>query len=112
VHHVFPRQLLKSRGKGRGEYNQIANYAFTQDAINIKIGSKSPHQYFADVQAQCGGAPLKLGGIDQREELQANLAAHCLPDAVLSMTVEDYPEFLVQRRALMAAKIRNYYLSL
>lgn len=112
VHHVFPRQLLKSKGKGRGEYNQIANYAFTQDAINIKIGSRSPHLYFADVLAQCDGAPLKLGGIDRLEELRTNLAAHCLPDAVQSMTVDDYPQFLAQRRALMAQKIRSYYTSL
>ena len=112
VHHIFPRKLLKSKGKGRSEYNQIANYAYTQDAINIKIGSKSPHLYFADVVAQCEGAPLKLGGLDHADELQANLAAHCLPPEVLSMTVEDYPQFLVQRRALMAEKIRRYYLSL
>jgi hypothetical protein len=112
VHHVFPRQLLKSKGKGRSEYNQIANYAFTQDAINIKIGSRSPHLYFADVLAQCDGALVKLGGIDRLDELHANLAAHCLPDAVLSMTVDDYPLFLVQRRALMAQKIQGYYQSL
>ena len=112
VHHIFPRKLLKSKGKGRSEYNQIANYAYTQDAINIKIGSKSPHLYFADVVAQCEGAPLKLGGIDHADELQANLAAHCLPDGVKSMTFEDYPQFLAQRRALMAEKIRRYYQSL
>lgn len=112
VHHIFPRQLLKASGKSRGDYNQIANYAFTQDAINIQIGSKSPHVYFAAVKAQCEGQPLKLGGINHVDELHANLAANCLPDTVLCMTVEDYPQFLVDRRALMAEKIRRYYLSL
>lgn len=112
VHHIFPRKLLKSKGKGRSEYNQIANYAYTQDAINIKIGSKSPHLYFADVVAQCEGEPLKLGGIDHADELHANLTSHCLPPKMVSMTVEDYSRFLVERRSLMAEKIRSYYLSL
>ncbi len=112
IHHIFPRQLLKNAGLGRTDYNQIANYAFTQDAINIKIGSKSPHVYLADVQAQCQGQALKLGGIDQLDELHANLAANSLPESVLTMTVADYPQFLTERRALMAAKIKAYYFSL
>ncbi|WP_198320859.1 GmrSD restriction endonuclease domain-containing protein [Azohydromonas aeria] len=112
VHHIFPRKLLKDAGKTRTEYNQIANYAFMQDSINIKIGSKSPDVYFAGVMAQCEGQPLKLGSIDHIENLHANLNANCLPHDVVKMTVADYPEFLSMRRALMARKIRTYYESL
>ncbi|MBV7456175.1 DUF262 domain-containing protein [Acidovorax sp. sif1233] len=112
VHHIFPRQLLKANGKGRGDYNQIANYAYTQDAINIKIGSRSPHLYFANAQAQCQGEPLILGGIDQHEELIENLRANCVPTAAMTMTASNFPEFLAQRRVLMASKIRDYYQAL
>ncbi len=112
VHHIFPRQLLKSNGMSRGDYNQIANYAFTQDAINIKIGSRSPHSYLADVTAQCEGATPKLGGIQSRDELIANLRANCIPETTLDMTAADFSEFLPQRRLLMANKIRDYYRSL
>jgi len=112
VHHIFPRQMLKDAGKTRSEYNQIANYVYTQDSINIKIGSKSPHVYFADVLAQCNGGALKYGAIISREALAENLAANCLPESVLTMTKDDYPEFLRQRRRLMAQKIRAYYFGL
>jgi len=112
VHHIFPRQMLKEAGKSRAEYNQIANYVYTQDAINIKIGSKSPHVYFADVLAQCNGGVLKYGAITSREVLAENLHANCLPESVLTMTKDDYPEFLRQRRRLMAQKIKAYYFGL
>lgn len=112
VHHIFPKQLLKSEGKSRAEYNQIANYAYTQDAINIKIGSKSPHVYFADVVAQCNGGPLKYGSIDSQAQLDANLLANCLPASAVNMSTADFPDFLRQRRKLMAEKIRAYYFGL
>lgn len=112
VHHIFPRQLLKASGKSRGDYNQIANYAFTQDDINIKIGSRPPEQYFADVVAQCESKAPKLGGIDDHGDLLGNLAQNCLPAAALNMKVDAFADFLVQRRELMAVKIRDYYFSL
>lgn len=112
VHHVFPKQLLKAAGKTRAEYNQIANYAYTQDAINIKIGSQSPHDYFGHVLKQCDGGPLKYGAIDNLALLHENLKAHCVPAAALTMAAPDFPEFLRQRRKLMAEKIKAYYFSL
>lgn len=30
----------------------------------------------------------------------------------MNMEIEDYPEFLIQRRKLMAQKIKNYYFNL
>jgi hypothetical protein len=112
VHHIFPRQMLKDAGKSRSEYNQIANYVYTQDSINIKIGSKSPHVYFSEVAAQCEGGPLKYGAISSQEMLQENLSSNCVPWGVMSMSTDEYPEFLRQRRKLMAEKIKAYYFSL
>ncbi len=45
VHHIFPREYLKSHGMQRGEYNQVANYVYTQTEINIAIGKKAPNEY-------------------------------------------------------------------
>ncbi len=109
IHHIFPRDLLKRAGLTRSQYNQIANYAYTQEEINIKIGNKPPRAYFADILAQCSGGPLKVGAIADAGTLKANLAANCVPEAIVDMDVAQFDEFLKQRRELMAVKIRNYY---
>jgi hypothetical protein len=46
IHHIFPRDYLKKQGLTRGKYNQIANYTMMQSAINTRVGSGSPAQYF------------------------------------------------------------------
>lgn len=109
IHHIFPRDLLKKAGLTRSQYNQIANYAYTQEEINIKIGNKPPRAYFADIQAQCSGGPMKYGAITDADTLKTNLAANCVPDSIVDMDVEQFDGFLKRRRELMAAKVRAYY---
>ena len=109
IHHIFPRDLLKKAGLTRSQYNQIANYAYTQEKINIKIGNKPPRAYFADIQAQCSGGPMKYGAIADADTLKANLAANCVPESIMDMDVGQFDDFLSQRRQLMAGKIRGYY---
>jgi len=109
IHHIFPRDLLKKAGLTRSQYNQIANYAYTQEEINIKIGNKPPRAYFADIQAQCSGGSMKYGAISDADTLKANLAANCVPEAIMDMDVEQFDEFLKRRRELMAAKVMAYY---
>lgn len=65
-----------------------------------------------DVVAQCSGQPAKLGGTDRHDDLLVNLVANCVPESALTHTVADFEDFLTERRALMASKIRSYYLSL
>jgi hypothetical protein len=109
IHHIFPRDLLKKAGLTRSQYNQIANYAYTQEEINIKIGNKPPRAYFADIQAQCSGGPMKYGAIADADTLKVNLAANCVPEVIKDMDVEQFDDFLKRRRELMAAKVRVYY---
>ena len=94
------------------EYNQIANYAYTQEEINIKIGNKPPRAYFADIHAQCSGGLMKYGAIADADTLKANLAANCVPEEIVDMDLAQFDDFLKRRRELMAAKIRIYYQSL
>jgi Uncharacterized conserved protein len=109
VHHLFPRNYLKQQGLQRGQYNQIANYAVAQSEINIAIGDKPPKVYFATLLDQVTGGPKKLGGITDQQQLLDNLRAHCIPEGVFNSMADDYDEFLIERRKLMAFKIRDYF---
>jgi hypothetical protein len=111
VHHLFPRNHLKGKGMSKGRYNQIANYALAQSEINIAIGDKAPEVYFRQLVEQCQGGPRKYGGITDLDELKANLTMNCIPDAMLTGGL-DYDLFLVERRRLMAAKVKGYFHSL
>jgi len=109
VHHVFPRNYLKSQGLARGKYNQIANYALMQSEINIAIGAKPPSIYFAELQAQCRTGAAKYGGICNRDELEENLRQHCIPIEIFGSLADDYESFLIERRRLMSARMKGYF---
>jgi len=111
-HHIFPRSYLRKNLKNRKDYNQIANFSYTQQEININIGSKSPKEYLSEVLKQCKGGPLKYGNIADINTLKENLRQNCIPESVIDMTVGEYDKFLEERRILMAQKIKNYYQSL
>jgi len=109
IHHIFPKEYLKVRYNSRHDYNQIANFVYAQTEINIRVGKKAPKDYLQEVQEQCNGGNLKYGGIQNLEELYKNLEQHCIPDKIFEMTLDDYYDFLEQRRKLMAKKIERYY---
>jgi hypothetical protein len=109
IHHIFPKSFLKQKGHLRGSYNQIGNYVYMQQEINIKIGAKGPDVYFNEVKEQCNGGRKLYGSIDGEKELKENLAAHCIPQSVFDASIERYEDFLIERRSLMAAKIKEYY---
>jgi len=112
IHHIFPRDYLKKSGMKRGDYNQIANYVYMQSEINIKIGNKAPKDYFDGIAAQCNGGAIQYGAICEMDALKDNLQMNCIPDTIFEMKLNDYEEFLRQRRLLMAEKMRLYYLAL
>ncbi len=112
VHHLFPREYLKKQGMQRGQYNQVANYVYTQSEVNIKIGKRSPADYFMQVQEQCNGGVLQHGGITEMSDLLVNMKENCIPLSIFEMTYENYQNFVLERRALIAEKIRKYYESL
>ncbi|MEO7967093.1 MAG: hypothetical protein ABIT38_24605, partial [Gemmatimonadaceae bacterium] len=80
-----------------------------QSEINIAIGDKAPEKYFAELAAQCSGGKKSYGGITERQELEDNLNAHCLPTSFLHGEVANYDDFLQERRRLMALKIKKWY---
>ena len=113
VHHIFPKEYLKQSGvTDKSRYNQVANYAFLDTGVNISIGKKAPHEYFAAALAQCETGGIEVGTITVTEDFWANLKTNCIPNDIVQMSAEDYPMFLQKRRTMMAAKIRDYYYSL
>ncbi|MEY4806795.1 MAG: hypothetical protein RLZZ206_1184 [Cyanobacteriota bacterium] len=105
-HHVFPRKFLQRGGASRSSYNQIANFVMTQSEINIAIGDKAPEVYFAELREQVNGGSKRYGGITDAAELRANLVMNCVPISILVGESLNYDDFLVERRLLMAEKIR------
>lgn len=112
IHHIFPRNYLKKEGHTRGSFNQIANYVYMQQEINIKVGTKAPEVYFGEIIKQCNGEGKYYGGIDTMKELKENLKTHCIPESIFEMNIDHYEGFLQERRKLMAAKIKEYYFGL
>lgn len=112
IHHLFPKKYLTKHGVPQAQYNQIANYVFLQQEINIKISDDAPKIYMDAVLNQCSTKQPVYGGIVDVEILRQNLEQNCIPEGFERMEIEDYPEFLVKRREIMAKKIRNYYESL
>lgn len=113
VHHIFPKAYLKRNGiDARGRYNQVANYTYLDTQVNKAIGDKAPHDYFGIILEQCKTKDVEIGNITDEEELAVNLAENAIPADVIHMDVNDYDNFLAERRKLMAAMIEKYYKSL
>ena len=112
IHHVYPSNYLKKHGLPRSRYNQIANYVMMQGEINIAIADSAPATYFSRLREQCENQTTYYGGITDPDQLRDNLATHCIPPGMETASVENYDEFLQERRSLMASKIRDYYTTL
>jgi hypothetical protein len=117
IHHTFPYDYLKHNGKAdRIEYSQIANFVYMEKSTNIQIGKMKPSEYMATVldQARTGKLDKKhpIGKILDTEKLAKNLKQNCIPKGFESMSVEDYDNYLRERRKLMVRKIEKYYKSL
>ncbi len=112
VHHIFPKEYLKSNGFSKNLYNQDANYAYLDTQVNKSIGKKAPCEYFAEAFKQCETKEITCGSITDIDILKANLSANCIPIEACNMTYADYESFLEKRRELMAKKIKHFYYSL
>ena len=111
IHHIFPKEYLKNNGfSDINQYNQVANYTYLDTPINIIIGKKAPNEYLPTILKQCKEQKDSL--FKSEEDFFINLQKNCIPKTTIQMTAKDYPEFLKERRKLMATKIKEYYESL
>ncbi len=94
-HHLFPKAYLRSLGYTDSKINQMANYAYIDWKDNMDILDDAPSVYYPII---CDGrTPEEI--IRMEEE-------NALPHGWETM---DYEEFLVKRRKLMAAKIKEVF---
>lgn len=113
VHHIFPRDFLKKQfGLKRSEYNQVANYVYTQQEINIAIGNEPPEKYMAKIIKQCRGGEVTYGNILDINDLKMNLIENAIPLGFLDEEPFEYENFLLERRKAIALKLKHYYFSL
>ena len=94
-HHLFPKAYLKAHGYTDAKINQMANYAFIDWKDNMDILDDAPSIYY----------PVACEGKSQEEILHME-QENALPHGWENMPYED---FLVERRKLMAAKIKQAF---
>jgi hypothetical protein len=109
VHHVHPKNYLKSQGRGRVEYNEVADFLLAQSETSIAMGDKPPEKYFAELVARCDVDKKKHAGIRCPPELKANPRVHYLPLSLLDGAVLGCDVFLAERRTLVAKKIGDWF---
>lgn len=95
-HHIFPKHYLESIGYDDDrDRNQIANFTYLDYQTNVDISDKPPADYV-------GGYREKLG----EERYKLACSQNALPEGFENM---EYPEFLAQRRLLMAQIVKKAY---
>jgi hypothetical protein len=112
IHHIFPKDFLKRHGLSQNKYNQIANYVYMQSEINIKVGNRSPKDYMELLRSQIKSGNRLISGHSSEVELIENLKMNAIPVNFDNYGIEEYDDFLLERRKLMALKIHDYYYSL
>jgi len=96
-HHLYPKAYLRDTLQitDTRDTNQIANFTVVEWGDNIKISDKPPIEY----------APILASRFNDRE-LERMYYWHALPDNWETLS---YPDFLRQRRILMAKVMQDAY---
>lgn len=91
-HHIFPKAMLKGRFTAR-EADDISNMAFIGGKTNRQISDKPPIAYFTQLIEKSGTAPFE---------------AQCIPTDPRLLEVDQYKDFLQERRALIAKRLNLF----
>ena len=95
-HHIFPKHYLEGIGYDDDrDRNQIANFTYLDYQTNVDISDKPPADYVGRYREKLGEEGYKLACVQ-----------NALPEGFENM---EYPEFLVQRRLLMAQIVKKAY---
>lgn len=84
VHHIFPKARLYERGYKRPETNSLANFCFLTSKCNKMISARLPEDYFRKVA------------------VKGSLESQWIPEDEHLWRIENYREFLEERRRLLA----------
>ena len=86
VHHIFPKSLLGKKGYKGPQVNALGNFCFQTKNTNLKISNRSPEDYFPEIEASHPGA----------------LASQWIPNDPKLWKIDNYLDFLEERRKLLA----------
>jgi hypothetical protein len=112
IHHIFPKQYLINNNFDLKQYNQVANFVYTEQATNIKVGKLPPVEYCTKVKEQIKDGVIDISTIDNEQLMAKNFEMNDIPLSVMSAYFDDYDTFLSDRRKLMAKKIQEFYQNL
>lgn len=91
-HHLFPKAVLKGPYTSR-EADDIANLSFISGKTNRSISAKPPEKYFPQILEKSG---------------QSAFDAQCIPHDEHLLAVDNYKDFLVSRRKLIADRLNQF----
>ncbi len=94
VHHIFPKKRLSDRKVSKAQINAVANFTFLTQDTNVVISDRDPAQYLAEYA-------------DRNPEA---IASHWIPMDRNLWKLENYTDFLAERRKLLA-KAANEFLN-
>lgn len=109
VHHIFPKKYLMNNGYPQKAYNQVANFVYTEQATNIKVGMLTPEDYLNKVKVQIQAGTNEISTIDSEISLKENFITNDIPEFIEKSGHLEYERFLEERRRLMANKLKGYY---
>ena len=96
VHHIFPKAQLYKRNYRKSEVNALANFCFLTKDTNLNISDRLPEIYFAEVEEKHPGA----------------LTTQWIPMDTSLWRIENYRDFLEQRKLLLAEEANKRMASL
>ena len=96
IHHIFPKALLYKNGYTKAEVNAIANFTFLTQDTNLKISDRNPADYLEEYSLKHSGA----------------IESHWIPMDRELWKIENYPQFLSARRALLSNAANEFLDSL
>ncbi|MGO4928042.1 DUF262 domain-containing protein [Aerococcaceae bacterium DSM 109653] len=109
LHHIFPKNYLVKNGFKQNQYNQLSNYVYAEQPINIRISNHAPKEYLGRIMEQIKSGQLELGEIQSIQKLEQNFKENAIPLNLIGMDIASYNDFLNDRRQLMSEVVRLYY---
>lgn len=91
-HHIFPKDLLKGHYQP-SEIDDMANLAFIGGKTNREISNRPPETYLPEM--------VREYGVDR-------FSPHLVPLDSDLHSIESFPDFLEERRHLLAVRINNF----
>lgn len=86
LHHIFPKAKLYEAEYPKALVNSLANFTFLTQLTNLDISDRDPAEYLPEIEDQFPGV----------------LASHWVPTDPDLWHIDRYPDFLDERRRLLA----------